>query len=63
MLCSRVSNAADKSNRDNGDTSLISALKKAVSNVKKCDFSAVVLAVGKLISLKEIIVGDMFNQL
>ena len=40
---------------ENGDTSLISALKQAVSNMKKCSFSTVILAVGRLIPLKEVV--------
>ena len=46
---------------ENGDTSLISALNQAVSNVKKCSFSIVVLAVGRLIPLKEVVPRDMIS--
>ena len=46
---------------ENGDTSLISALNQAVSNVKKCSFSIVILAVGRLIPLKEVVPRDMLS--
>ena len=46
---------------ENGDTSLISALKQAVINVKKCSFSTVILAVGRLIPLKEVVTRDMIS--
>ena len=46
---------------ENGDTSLISALQQAVSNVKKCSFSTVVLAVGRPIPLKEVVPRDMIS--
>ena len=46
---------------ENGDTSLISALQQAVSNVKKCSFTTMFLAVGRLIPRKEVVPGDMIS--
>ena len=59
MLWSVVSEAADKSN---GERVEISALQQALSNVKKCSFSTMTVAVGRLIPLKEVFPRDMINK-
>ena len=59
MLWSVVTEAADKSN---GERVEISALQQALSNVKKCSFSTMIVAVGRLIPLKEVVPRDMINK-
>ena len=54
-----VSKAVDKSN---GERMEISALQQALSNVKQCSFSTMILAVGRLIRLKEVVPRDMINK-
>ena len=42
---------------------MVSAAKKAVGDMKKGNFSAMMLAISRLFKFEKVVVGDMLNQL
>ena len=59
----RVQGGGEVQESENGNLSLVSVAKKAVGDMKKGNFSAMMLAISRLFKFEKVVVGDMLNQL